>query len=122
MATQFDFSAVQVEDATLPKGERAKRIGPNPFTEVVAQSYESKTGKQVSVPAGDAVKQATAFLRRAADDLGCGVRIVYRNSKGQTLKYDAAKDSKSKGNVTILFQGKDRKQRKAKDEAPASEG
>lgn len=117
MATQtqtFDFGSVSVEDAELPKATRARRTGPNPFTEPLAASYESKTGKAVTVP-GKAVKDANSHLRRAANDLNIGVRIVFQNSKGETLKYDAAKDSK--GNVTIKFQGQDRKQRKQSDSA-----
>lgn len=120
MATEFDFSAVAVEEAEMPKtaAGRNRKHDVNPFTEVLAASYEAFTrganaGRQITVP-GTKSGEAVYLIRQAADDLGIGARVILRNAKGETL---TPKDAKaSRGNVTVLFSGKNRKQKR--DETP----
>jgi hypothetical protein len=115
-APAFDFSAVKVEEADLPKNGagRNRRHAVNPFTEVLAASYEAfkangNAGRQIKVP-GKQVSEAVYLIRQAADDLRIGSRVILRNAKNEPVE---AKDVKnSTALVTVLFSGKDRKQKK----------
>ncbi len=131
MATSpFDFSAVAVHEADLPKNGagRNRKHEVNPFTDVLAESFEAfstdtgNAGRSITLP-GKNAGEAVYLIRQAADDLGIGARVIMRNSKGENIDPKHAKDHK--GNVTVLFSGKNRKQRKAVDapaESDATEG
>ena len=90
--------------------QRERKHRDNPFVAWLAESYDKGTGKSVTVPAAN-VGEVQYLIRRAADEIGCGSRVVVQNSKGETLDRDAQKSAK--GNLTVLFQGKDRKTRKS---------
>lgn len=95
-AKEFDFSSVEVTDvAEMPKGTRKRDGKPNPFLAQMTASKENDWApKQITIPE-DAVKSAKGFIRRAADDLGCGARIVERNNED--------------GTVTVFFSAKQRR-------------
>lgn len=115
--TALDLTALVPTDATLPSTAREGKYKDNPFEAWLADSYENKTGKSVTVPAAN-VKEVQYLIRRAADTLKIGSRVVVQNGKGETLDREAIKTAK--GNLTVLFAGKDRKQSKPKDETPAA--
>jgi hypothetical protein len=124
-APAFDFSAVAVTEAELPKSAtgRERKHAVNPFTEILAASYEAFTsngnpGRQITIP-GKQAHEAVYLIRQAADDLGIGSRVVLRDSKGNTVATKDAKDIR--GNVVVLFGAKNRKQRKdaVNGDAPA---
>lgn len=109
-APEFDFSALTVADAELPKSQRSTSTGPNPFDAPMRQSMENgNAGKAVSVPAAQ-VGKVQYLIRRAASDLNTGSRIVLRNSKGDTLDKAALKALPKNASVTVLFASKTRKQ------------
>lgn len=121
----FDFGSVSVTEAEMPAtaAGRNRKHTVNPFREVLAQSFEAfekngNAGRQVAVP-GAAVSEAVYLIRQAAADLGIGARIILRNGKGETIDNETAK--KARGNVTVLFSGKNRKQSKTDAQEPASE-
>lgn len=134
----FDLSSIAVEEAELPTpARRGRHAGPNPFTEALANSYEAfaagkAPGRKVTVP-GAAVPDVTYALRRAADSLGCGVRVVYTDAKGVEIKSgknakgedenSTKRASRKAGNVTVMFAAKSRKAKKdtTADETPAPE-
>jgi hypothetical protein len=112
----FDFGSVTVSEADMPKtaAGRNRKHEFNPFTEPLAASFEAfgkgeSAGRQVTLP-GAAVGEAVYLIRQAATDLGIGARVILRNTKGETIDNETAK--KSRGNVTVLFSGKNRKQSK----------
>lgn len=123
----FDFSAVSVAEAEMPKSGagRPRKTENNPFTEVLAQSYEAfkaggNAGRQIKVP-GANVGEAVYLIRQAADDLKIGSRVLIRDGKGQTVTAKDAKDKAPRAQHTVLFSAKDRKKRAedALSEAPA---
>lgn len=95
-APAFDFGTVEFREAEMPAREKA----PNPFAEAVGWTYEFDKARAVTLPAAQ-VTRATGLIRRAADDLEIGVSV------------DAGEPDKD-GNVEIVFQGKERRKRKAK--------
>lgn len=103
----LDLSSLAPQAAELPKVEREKRD--NPFTTWLATSYENDgAGQKVTVPAANA-SEVEYLIRRAANELGIGSRVVVQQ-KGKTLDKDERKNAR--GNVDVLFAAKDRKQRK----------
>lgn len=118
----FDFSTLAPEVAELPKQNRDAK--PNPFVDYLAESYaewsedNSKGGRKVTVPAAHAT-EVRNLIRRAADGLNIGSRVVLLDSKGATIdQREPAKFPKS-GNVTVMYCGRNRKARKSTD-APAA--
>lgn len=106
----LDLTALAPVDAEVPAMQRERKHRDNPFVAWLAESYEKGTGKSVTVPAAN-VSEVEYLIRRAADDIGCGARVVVQNAKGETLDKDAKKSAR--GNLTVLFMGKDRKTRKS---------
>jgi hypothetical protein len=111
----LDLSTLAPQDAEVPSQQRERKHKDNPFVQWLADSYANQTGKSVTVPAANA-GEVEYLIRRAADELGIGARVVVQNSKGETLDKDARKSAK--GNLTVLFAGKDRKARKNADVTP----
>lgn len=111
-APALDLTALVPTEAVVPKSTRETKHRDNPFVQWLAESFESSTGKSVTVPAANA-GEVEYLIRRAADELSIGARVVVQDGKGNTLDKDARKAHK--GNVTVLFMGKARKARKAKD-------
>lgn len=125
----FDFGTVAVKTAELPadsRGRKSKYDGPNPFSVPLAESYEAweqnqngsnvQAGRQIRVP-GSAVMDAVYLLRRASNDLNIGVRIVVQDSQGKRVEAKPESFKKANGEwkaaqFTVLFQGKNRKQKK----------
>lgn len=130
-APAFDFA-----DATLPAITRTTETsGPNPFADVLLQSKEQGKGKAVTVPA-DKVGEVLRYIRRAANDLNIGSRIVLVSAKDNSkLSVEVVGGTKTgegkhartvggktvpvredgtqyRGNVKVLFQGQKRKARK----------
>lgn len=112
----LDLSTLAPVNAEVPSQQRERRVKDNPFVAWLADSFENKTGKSVTVPAAN-VGEVEYLIRRAADELKIGARVVVQDSKGNTLDKDAKRNAK--GNLTVLFAGKDRKTRKPKDAATA---
>lgn len=110
----LDLTSLVPTDAEVPATQRERKHRDNPFVAWLADSYEHSTGKSVTVPAAN-VGEVEYLIRRAADEIGCGARVVVQNSKGETLDKDAKKSAK--GNLTVLFMGKDRKSRKSSTDA-----
>lgn len=131
-----------VADAELPAVTRGtETAGPNPLKDVLRQSKETGKGKAVTVPAAQ-VASVVRYIRRAANDLNIGARIVLTSGDGRTkldtemvggtktakgrtsggrlavIKPDGAE---YKGQVRVLFQGQNRKARTPKpaETAPA---
>jgi len=109
-----DFlSGLSATPAELPKAEggRGRKVKNNPFVAWVRESYADGNGRQVVVPGANA-KEAAYLIRSAANDLGLGVRVVVQDSKGNKLDAKAVAglaEKGSKANVTVLFQGKDKR-------------
>lgn len=114
----FDFASVasSAKVAEMPKtgaGRPGKYGDVNPFTEPLASSFEAfekgeNAGRQITLP-GARAGEAVYLIRKAADELSIGAR-VYIQHKGKNV---TAKDAKNiRGNVTVLFSGKNRKQKK----------
>lgn len=116
--TGFDFSALSVETAELPPraGGREKKFRDNPFTTVLRESFDTKTGRKVEVPKAQ-LKDLEYLLRSAATELGIGVRIV-KSLTGEALE-KAANNKK----ITVQFQGQKKKQytKRNAEETPAPE-
>ena len=106
-APALDFASLTVEDADRPKVTRNRKTQDNPFLPLLAETYENKTGKAVTVPSANA-GQVKYLIRAAADELGIG----------SSLRAD--EDTPKKGQTRITFAGKDRKARKSTDAAPVA--
>ena len=101
----FDFSALSVEDAELPARQgagRQRKVQNNPFLAPVQESYDKGVGKAVTVPNAQC-KDAEYLIRQAAADLGIGVRVVF------SLDKEAREKAAKNKNVTISFQGKEKR-------------
>lgn len=98
--TEFDFGKLTPEATELPQreGGRTREVEDNPFIPWVQESYNSETGRAVTVP-NEMVKKTEYLIRQAAKDLGLGVRIVTSLTKEEMTK--AAKNR----NVKVSFQG-----------------
>lgn len=107
----MSFDNLTFETAELPKIERKRETGPNPFTDPVSATYAEKTGKAFTVP-GAVAQKAVSKLRSAASALGLGVRIVVTNTKGEKLEPAEIKnlaEQKSTAKVTIKFQATEKR-------------
>ena len=125
---QFDFSALKPATTDMTPRRTGRAPAENPFltNDWVLKSYESGTAFAVEVPgewvsytrtgknpgpatklSGDAVSAVT-MIRKAAEELGIGVRIEYG-------------ESKKKGHVQIKFLGTVRKQRRTADDEGTDE-
>lgn len=137
MTEAFDFSAAVIKPAKLPEESRTgrKSSGPSPMQAVLKESYETKTGRQMSVPP-NAVKTVSYAIRRAADEMKIGARILYYDTKGKEIRAVKSETEKTekgdpklitaveqaakkRGNITIMFQGQKRKE--SKKDKPAAE-
>lgn len=110
----FDFSALTAETAELPKrdGGRTRKIQDNPFVRFVQDSYDTKSGRAVTVPKS-VLKDTERLIRTAAADLGLGVRIV------TSLKGEALEKAGATKQIKVSFQGQEKRKyapRKAKGE------
>lgn len=101
---EFDFSALTVETTELPKrdGGRTRKIQDNPFVRFVQDSYDTKTGRAVSVPKS-VLKDTLRLVRQAAADLGLGVRIV------TSLKGEALEKAGATKQIKVSFQGQEKR-------------
>lgn len=101
----FDFSNLSAEVTELPKTTRPgreRKFRENPFVPWVRESYETKTGRAVTVP-NAAVKETEYLIRQAATELGIGVRIVC------SLDKEAREKAPKNRNVKVSFQGKEKR-------------
>lgn len=120
----FSFDGLKAEVTELPAITRDRGTGFNPFKQMLADSYADNKGRQVVIPA-EAVAEAQRLIRRAADQLKIGSRIVIDNGKKDfKCTPDIVKEwaeKKSKAQITVKFQAQDRRERKAraKKETPA---
>jgi hypothetical protein len=101
---EFDFSSLTAEETTLPAagGGKTREIQDNPFVKFVQESYNTKTGRAVTVP-NEMVKKTEYLIRQAAEDLGIGVRIAY------SLDKEAREKAPKNKNVKVMFQGKEKR-------------
>lgn len=104
----FDFTTVSVADAAeMPKSTRKREAKPNPFLAVMTESKDNDwAAKQITIPE-DAVKAAKGYIRRAADTLECGARIVERSNDDDS--------------VTLFFSARPRRAYKARAKSENSE-
>lgn len=113
----FDFEAVAVETAELPAITRNRDSKPNPFMAPVYDSYQTRTGRALTLPKAQ-VDEAIRLIRRAAEKQGVGVRVVKAWKDGRPMskeEYDKAGDQK---HIRLMFQGQERRnysERKPKD-------
>lgn len=118
----FDNLAAEVTE--LPGQTRVRHEGPNPFKELLTASYTDRKGRKVTLPA-EHVSEAQRLIRRAADQLNIGARIVVDNGKKdfkctpEIVKEWA--DKKSQAKVTVMFEAKERRVHKKKETAPVVE-
>lgn len=118
MATEFDFSAVSVETAELPEITRPRAEQPNPFAAPLADSYSTKTGRAVTLPKSQ-VPAAERMLRRAADKMNIGCRIVRASKDGKSMTAEDFEKAGDQRQIRLMFQGQDRRNytpRKSKNE------
>ena len=127
----LDFSALTVTDTNAVPSRAAVAV--NPLTEHLGASYNGKQAKALTVPVADA-PEIVNLLRRASDEIGCGVSIgitdskggalrLFRKPTGRTRKDDngnevaittpvivnkATEKEVTSGNVTVTFLGKTR--------------
>lgn len=120
----MEFGELTVTAAELPKIERKRVPAENPFLPHVKSSYEQKSGLSVTVEAFKA-KAAVNFIRRAAETLELGVRVVVQDSRGQKKSAEQiknAEEKKSNTAWTVLFEAKDKRNYPArKTESDAAE-
>lgn len=102
----LDLSALVPVEAEVPKMQRERKHRDNPFTAWLAESFEQGTGKSVTVPNAN-VGEVEYLIRRAADDLNIGARVV------------KTEDSPKKGQTTVVFAGKERKTRRTSEQVAA---
>lgn len=97
---EFDFSALSVADTELPAIERGRtsQLAENPFIPWVQESYTNSKGKAVKVPNAQ-VSRTEYLIRKAAESLGIGVRVVVSLTKEEREKAGPTK------HVTVSFQG-----------------
>jgi hypothetical protein len=108
--TDFDFANLTPEVAELPKREGGGRtaselVKNNPFRKFVSDTYneEGSTGMAVTVPKSQ-LKTTQRLIRKAAEDLGIGVRIVTTPKSAEEL--NKLGDDKP---VKVLFKGQKKK-------------
>lgn len=104
-APALDFTSLSVSDVEVPKQSRASKYANSPFKDWLAESHANGMGKSVTVPEAQA-DQVVYFVRAAANALGIGAKIVRQPAN-------------DKGNVTIVFAGKDRRGYTRRDENAA---
>lgn len=112
----FDFSAVTAEPAELPARTSGKerKYKENPFRNFVKDSWDTKTGRAVTLPKVQ-VKDAEYLIRQAAADLGLGIRIVRVNpSSGTQMTADAFEKAANNKNVKIQFQAQPKRKYSAR--------
>jgi hypothetical protein len=100
----FDVNSLSITEATLPErtNGRTAKYETNPFESVLQGSWDAfqrdeNAGRQVKVPKSQ-FGDVRYLIRKAAEKLGIGVRIV-TNPTGEVL--EKASDNKV---VTVLFQ------------------
>lgn len=77
----LDFSNLTATDTdAIPATRRSDTLKDTPFPGWIADSYERKVGKSVTVPA-DHVGQVRGLIRKAAASAGLGVRIALSEAK-----------------------------------------
>ncbi len=102
----LDLSALTVSDAAVPTITRTTTAAKdNPFIAHLQASYDSKTGKSVTVPEANA-DEVMYLVRQASNALNIGARVV--------------KSEPVRGKVTVTFAGKDRRKRRTKEEIAAA--
>jgi len=104
---KLNLESLTAVEAEVPKQTRERKHADNPFTAWLAESYESGKGRSVTIPNANAT-EVEYLIRRASNDLGIGARVVKQENKPR------------KGQTTVLFQGKARKQRKSAENGDAS--
>lgn len=99
--TDFDFNAVEVQDAPeLPKiANRDEK--PNPLVPALRESLDTGKAKVLPRIPEAARKDADNYLRRAAIKLGCGVAIRPVDNGDGTVALHFQAKAKSKRNYTI---------------------
>lgn len=119
----FDFGKLEAQETTLPKrhGGRTRKYTENPFLAWVGDSYQSKTGRSVTVPKSQ-LSDVQYLIRAAASDLGIGVRIVVTGAKGEQLDREAIKKSADTRNIKVAFQGQEKRkyEKKATQDTPTA--
>ena len=117
---QFSFNDLTPEIAELPAIKRERASGPNPFKDMLAASFADGKGRAVTIPA-EHVADAQRLIRRAADSLNIGARIILDNGrKDFKCTPDVVKEwaeKKSQAKVKVMFEGKERRARKTKAKA-----
>lgn len=105
------FENLTAEVATLP-GVTRNSDAPNPFKEMLSASFADGQGRAVTIPA-ESVAEAMRLIRRAAEQLKIGARIVVDTGKKGERPTPAQvqewADKKSKVKIRVLFQGKERR-------------
>jgi hypothetical protein len=111
----FDFAALQVEEAEVPKIKRGRdsQVDYNPFIKWLEDSYADRTGRAVTVPKNQ-LKTTIRLIRTAGQELGIGARIV------TSLKGEALEKAANNKNIKVTFQGQTKKKytKRAKDAEP----
>jgi hypothetical protein len=133
--TSLDLTALSATDAEAPAvTKRSSKVADSPFPGWVRETYESGNAKAVTVRA-DQVGEVRYAIRAAAKIEALGSRIVLRDKDGKALDWfsgdgeayviretpDGAKEVPSNTNVTVIFRGQEKRQRRTKDEIQAAD-
>lgn len=112
---EFDFSTLTVEETELPgvRRGRTRHIEHNPFLGPVGDSYNDGKGRAVKVP-NEHYKTTENLIRRAAEDLEIGVRVV------PSLTAEERDKAPKNKTVTVKFQGQPKRKRRTKAEIQAA--
>lgn len=111
--TPMDYKALLKPSAGLPAVTRGREGGENPLAGVVAKG----SALMLAVKDSEQAKTITGYLRRDASERGLGVRIVYKNAKGEWVKTTRTKVGDKEvtvypaGITEVHFEGKDKNAR-----------
>lgn len=98
----FSFADVEVGAVdALPKGVSVR--SENPLTKHVEEAKDNGP-RYIPVPNGDAARQAENYLRRAAQELGCGINIRFTDAEDKPQPSEEAKAATNDNAVFVYFQ------------------
>lgn len=135
MTSALDLNALSATDTEAPAvTKRSNKVANSPFPGWIRETYQSNKAKAVTVPA-NVVGEVRYAVRAAAKLEGLGSRIVLRDKDGKPLDWfsgdgqayviretpDGPKEVPGNTNVTVIFRGQEKRQRRTADEIAAAD-
>lgn len=121
----LNFDSINVEVADLPevpgRGGGGRPAKDNPFTPMLSESFADGRGRGITVERKD-VKEAVYLLRRAAQSIEIGVRIVLTDAKGNVVAPADIENLSERQKVRVLFQGKEKRKLTRKPKTQTDSG